>query len=74
MASALGTAVLGASIDSALRLGLDVIDWRYRCLERAGFSVEEAILLAERGDVDLHAAVALLERGASAEQALRILL
>jgi hypothetical protein len=52
---------------------LDVVSWRYERLEEAGYPVDVAIALAERGDVDLHLAVELLERGASLEAAIRIL-
>lgn len=52
---------------------LDVLSWRYERLEEAGYPVEVAIALAERADVDLHEAVELLERGASVEAAIRIL-
>lgn len=55
------------------RVHLDVMAWRYECLEHAGYPVVEAIELAENPDVDLHTAVALLERGASIDEALRIL-
>ena len=54
------------------RLGLDVLSWRFEELERAGYPVEVAIILAERSDVDLHLAVGLLARGASVDEALRI--
>lgn len=54
-------------------LGLDVLSWRYKCLEDAGFPVEAAIMLAENIEVDLHVAVRLLERGCSVEQAVAIL-
>jgi len=61
------------TIEQAQRLGLDVLNWRYEELERAGYPVEVAIALAERGDVDLHLAVGLLARGASVGEAVRIL-
>ncbi|HZQ64368.1 MAG TPA: hypothetical protein VFA66_03985 [Gaiellaceae bacterium] len=48
--------------------------WRVEALERAGYSTSEAAELAACGDVDLHLAVELLERGCPAETALRILL
>lgn len=47
--------------------------WRAQELERAGFEPDAAFELAMRSDVDLHAAVALIERGCSAELALKIL-
>jgi hypothetical protein len=47
--------------------------WRAEELERAGFQPEAAFELALRFDVDLHAAVDLVERGCSPELALQIL-
>ena len=52
----------------------DVLEWRFSQLTRSGFSLEDAIKLATRGDVDLHRAVDLLHRGCSTELALQILL
>lgn len=52
---------------------LDVVFWRYTQLEDAGYPAELAVALAERADVDLHQACALLERGATLTEALRIL-
>lgn len=54
-------------------MGLEVLNWRFDELERAGYPVDIAVMLAERGDVDLHDAVALLERGATIHEAVRIL-
>ena len=48
--------------------------WRAEELERAGYGVREAALLAERHDVDLHLAIELLARGCPSELALEILL
>jgi hypothetical protein len=48
--------------------------WRAEELERAGYAPRAAGRLAVRHDVDLHAAVELLERGCPADLALRILL
>lgn len=59
--------------DATTLLGLDVVTWRYEELERAGYPTDIAISLAERGDVDLHAACKLLAGGATIHQALRIL-
>ena len=59
--------------ETTLLTSLDVVAWRYECLEDAGYPVEMAITLAERADVDLHLACELLERGASVKNALRIL-
>ena len=49
-------------------------EWRRERLEAAGFAPEAAGALAERHDVDLHAAIDLVEHGCPAETALRILL
>jgi hypothetical protein len=48
--------------------------WRHEALERAGYDPESSIVLAASHDIDLHAAVRLLERGCSVELALQILL
>jgi hypothetical protein len=48
--------------------------WRKEELERAGYQRREAAELAARLDVDLHLAVALLERGCPRDTALQILL
>jgi hypothetical protein len=48
--------------------------WRAEELERAGYEPRAAGRLAVRHDVDLHAAVELLERGCPPDLALRILL
>lgn len=47
--------------------------WRTEELARAGYEPEAAFELATRFDVDLHAAVALVERGCPPELALQIL-
>ena len=49
-------------------------NWRHDALARAGYDPESAVVLAASHDVDLHAAVSLLERGCSVELALQILL
>ena len=51
-----------------------VEQWRLEALRRAGYDAEAATILAASHDVDLHAAVELLERGCSADLALQILL
>jgi hypothetical protein len=48
--------------------------WRHQALQRAGYDRESALVLAASHDVDLHAAVSLLERGCSVDLALQILL
>jgi len=49
-------------------------NWRHDALARAGYDPESELVLAASHDVDLHAAVSLLERGCSVELALQILL
>ena len=51
-----------------------VISWRREQLQAAGYRYEDALRLAERGDVDLHVATDLLRNGCPPETALRILL
>jgi hypothetical protein len=48
--------------------------WRVEELERAGYPVRAAAVLAARHDVDLHLAVDLLRQGCPAEVAVQILL
>jgi hypothetical protein len=50
-----------------------VYRWRYRELRKAGYSRYFADLLAEREDVDLHNAVAMLKAGCPPELAVLIL-
>ena len=47
--------------------------WRAQELERAGFDPDAAAALARRTDVDLHAAVELLQKGCPPATALSIL-
>lgn len=47
--------------------------WRTDELVRAGYGYDDAAELASRLDVDLHDAIALLERGCPAELAVLIL-
>ena len=51
----------------------DVFSWRLDELQRAGYPLDVAVLLAENATVDLHLACGLLERGATLHEALRIL-
>ena len=51
-----------------------VVRWRAEALARAGYEPDAARELAARLDIDLHHAIALLERGCSPETAARILL
>ena len=62
-----------ATVEQVQLLGMDVLVWRYEELERAGYPTDIAVMLAERGDVDLHEACELLGRGATIHQALSIL-
>jgi hypothetical protein len=48
--------------------------WRRERLQYAGFPPAAASALAERHDVDLHAAIALLQRGCPVDVAVQILL
>lgn len=50
-----------------------ILAWRIETLLRAGYDRRAAIELAERPEVDLHAAARLRERGCPVETALRIL-
>jgi hypothetical protein len=51
-----------------------VEQWRLASLERAGYDLESAAVLAASPEVDLHSAVTLLEQGCPVALALRILL
>jgi hypothetical protein len=48
--------------------------WRAEEFERAGFEPDTAHILASRLDIDLHGAVAMIERGCSPALAAEILL
>ncbi len=48
--------------------------WRSDELRRAGYTAEEAALIAARHDIDLHRAVELIGQGCTPDIALRILL
>jgi len=50
-----------------------VVRWRAEALERAGYDHASAAELAERPDVDLHRATALLESGCPVALAVQIL-
>lgn len=52
---------------------LDIVSWRFDQLEDAGYPTDLAVMLAERGDVDLHMACDLLGSGATVHEAIRIL-
>lgn len=61
-------------IQEATQESYEIESWRRDQLVRAGYSSEDAERIASRYDVDLHVAVALVERGCDSELALRILL
>jgi hypothetical protein len=64
-----------AAAETQERTELDRVEaWRQEELERAGYGVAGAQELAQRHDIDLHSAVALLRRGCPQEVALQILL
>jgi hypothetical protein len=48
------------------------VDWRYRCLHRAGFSDAGARRLAADTAFDLHALLELVDRGCPPDVAVRI--
>ena len=50
-----------------------VFEWRVEALRRAGFDAEVSFDLAFNKEVDLHAAVRLVERGCPPATAVRIL-
>jgi hypothetical protein len=51
-----------------------IVMWRLEQLRCAGFELADARVVATRPDIDLHAAVDLVERGCPPAIALRILL
>ena len=61
--------------ETPVRSEQEVVEqWRAEALERAGYPPEAAVEIAARGDVDLHQAAELLEKGCTPELALKILL
>jgi hypothetical protein len=52
---------------------IDLVAWRYRRLEQAGFDAELAQVLAGDRRYDLHAALELVDRGCPPQFAARIL-
>ena len=52
----------------------DVLAWRFDTLCRSGYDLDAAAVVAANVEVDLHAAVDLIERGCPPELATRILL
>jgi hypothetical protein len=72
---------LGGGHDAFVARGIDldseatqVLRWRIRTLLGAGYRYGDALDLAMNGDVDLHDATRLLERGCPSKLAPRILL
>lgn len=66
---------MATQADAAVPKAADpILDWRLDQLMLAGYEAEDALLLALRGEVDLHRATSLLRSGCPAETALRILL
>jgi hypothetical protein len=51
----------------------EVLAWRFSQLAGSGYSLEDALVLATRFDVDLHKALDLVVRGCPSSLALRIL-
>ena len=62
--------------DVPIRVAVDqeTANWRAETLERAGYEDNQVKLLALHGEIDLHLAVTLIERGCTHALALRILL
>jgi hypothetical protein len=60
--------------ERVVALDEEVVAWRCRRLEEAGYCETAAIELAEAAHVDLHRAIDLVELGCPAETAARILL
>ena len=64
-----------AEIQTTVNSEMEIVEqWRHEALRRAGYDAEAAAVLAASHEIDLHAAVSLLERGCSVELALQILL
>lgn len=42
-----------------------IVEWRLKCLTDSHFESDQALDLARRNDVDLHAVIELVEAGAS---------
>ncbi len=64
-----------ADLQTRPDIELELVEqWRVHSLERAGYDVESAAVLAASHEVDLHRAVRLLESGCPIDLALQILL
>lgn len=53
---------------------MQVLRWRLRALQEAGYLYVDALQLAMAGDVDLHTAIRLVRGGCPSALAVRILL
>jgi hypothetical protein len=63
-----------AAANEIIETELDRVErWRTAELMRVGFPGDDAVALAARLDVDLHEAIALVERGCPPSLAIRIL-
>jgi hypothetical protein len=63
-----------AAANDIIETELDRVErWRTAELMRVGFPGDDAVALAARLDVDLHDAIALVQRGCPTELAIRIL-
>jgi hypothetical protein len=63
-----------AAAHDIIETELDRVErWRTAELMRVGFAGDDAVVLAGRFDVDLHEAIALVQRGCPPELAVRIL-
>jgi hypothetical protein len=51
----------------------EILSWRLEQLKLAGYAPDEAKFLAQRNDIDLHAATDLLRNGCPPELAVAIL-
>ncbi len=64
-----------SAVETYIETELERVErWRTEELIRGGFDVESAALIAAEPSVDLHQAIALIERGCPPELAARILL
>lgn len=63
------------AVDEYIETELERVErWRTDAFVRAGFSADQAASLAGRSDIDLHAAIGLVEQGCPPDVAVRILL
>jgi hypothetical protein len=65
---------MNTAANDIIETELDRVErWRTAELMRVGFAGDDAVVLAARFDVDLHEAIALVQRGCPPELAVRIL-